>query len=157
MEVKNRDVATLIKALQDPNTGLEWLAVEILGLIQEGKTSKKSYQEPGQKRKKSGQTTEPYSELEEMDVALKVLDSRVVAPMDYWEKALELTEEATKDPAGNDSGGRGARRPHLYVKLSLIDELRESQEFVPTERNAREVVSRIRELLGAARREEHIQ
>lgn len=154
MEIKNSDVATLIKALQDPRTGLNWLALEILGLIQEGKTSQKSYLEPGQKRRKSGQTTEPYTETEEMGVALAVLDSRIVAPMDYWEKALELADEATKKPT-TPTGGIGVipRRPRVPIKLSLIDDLRESQEFVPDEHEAKVIVMRLKELLAEARSE----
>jgi hypothetical protein len=145
MDLQNRHVLELVRELRKPEIGLEWLAMEIVGLIQQGKTTKKSYKEEGQKRAKSGQTTEPYSSKEELQVAINVLRSRIVDPLRYWAKSTELASDAFRSPQPDEHAGpRRITKPRFApFKFSLIDDLRNQEIIDPDRAETKASIERI--------------
>lgn len=149
MDLQNKLVVELVRELRKPEIGLEWLALEIVGLIQQGKTTKKSYMEEGQKRAKSGQTTEPYSSKEELQVAINVLRSRIVDPLKFWEKSTELASDAFRSPQPDEHAGPrriSKARPGPF-EFSLIDDFRNQEVIDPDGAEAKTSINRIATLL----------
>lgn len=105
----NEQVETILAALRSRELGLGWIADEIVSSIQLGKRSEKYFNEPGQKRRKKGQYTEPFSSAEEMETAINVIRSYFIEPNHLWNYAAATAAEAVmiSKPEGKKTHGWG--------------------------------------------------
>jgi hypothetical protein len=94
----NTQVETILTTLRSRELGLGWIADEIVSSIQMGKPSEKYFNEPGQKRRKKGQFTEPLSSQEEMETAINVLRNYFIEPNHLWKTAEAIAAEVYTTP-----------------------------------------------------------
>jgi len=105
----NEQVETILTALRGRELSLGWIADEIVSSIQLGKPSEKYFNEPGQKRRKKGQYTEPLSSQEEMETALNVISNYFIEPNQLWKTAEATASEALNAASEKNQQGRQHR------------------------------------------------
>jgi hypothetical protein len=154
----NEQVEMILTALRDRKLGLGWIADEIVSSIQLGKPSEKFYQEPGQKRRKKGQYTEPLSAQEEMETAINVIHSYFIVPNQLWKTAETTALEALNAASDKDS----MARQHLSVATTsepkqLILKIVDAEKRLPVNMFAADIepdIQKLARLLETALQEE---
>lgn len=150
----NVQVEELLTTLRSPRLGLGWIADEIVNTIQLGKPSVKQYVEPGQKRRKRGQFTEPLNEREEMEAAIRILRSYFVNLHDLWNSAQEGAIESLRAGA-KKTGRKGEALPQPHPKIVLMDNEQAAPVALFDERIA-DSIRKLAHLLELAEREEQL-
>jgi hypothetical protein len=154
----NEQVEMILTALRDRKLGLGWIADEIVNSIQLGKPSEKFFNEPGQKRRKKGQYTEPLSSEEEMETALNVIRNYFVEPNQLWKSAEATASEALLAASGKrPTSGWQPNGPAGTASKPLTFQIVDVEKSQPVTMFAADIapsIQKLSRLLEAALQEE---